>query len=82
MPITDVTVKKIDHSDPTYPDPIKDRPFTDVYLLTCTFADGSKQECPCFVWDDAFCATAQRTAQMMRAFAREIDAMDKSKAAA
>lgn len=81
MIITNLTLQKMDHSDPRYPDPIKDRPFSDVYRLEATMDDGSQQESVFFVMDHAGPMTTQRTANMLKGFVRAIENMTEEKAA-
>lgn len=55
MIITKITVAKVDHANPRYPDAdaMKGVPFSDVYLCQCTTDDGQEFECPYFVAPDA-----------------------------
>jgi hypothetical protein len=81
MIITDLNVRKLDHAEARYPDAIEGKPFSEVYLMTATFDDGTQQECPCFVLNEIGEMTPHRAANILRFFAGAIDKMDQAKAA-
>ena len=82
MIIIDLSVRKMDHADPRYPDPMPERPFTDVYLLTAKTDDGEDHECPFFLTDLVGEMTPSRTADMLKLFAAAIAKMGDAKKAA
>jgi len=49
MIVADIVLRKMDHTDPRYPDPTPERPFSDVYLMSVRLDDGGEYETAFFV---------------------------------
>lgn len=68
MNVSDVSLKKVNRADPRYPAQSAP-PFTDVYLLTCTFEDGTQAESAFYVTELVGDMTQARVSEMLRLFA-------------
>ncbi len=92
MIIESLTVSKVAHDDPRYPnsDSVKRSdgtiiPFSDVYLCSVITDDGRPFETPYFVYPNGVVdddMTLRRTADMLRLFAKAIENMDEKQEAA
>ena len=80
MNIAVIALKKMDHADPRYPDPVESggRPLRDVYLLTAMLDDGTEQEASFCVLQDM---TPSHTAAMLKTFAYAVEKMEIEQAA-
>lgn len=82
MIVLNCTVRKIDHNDPRYPDPINGTPFSDVYLCEIE-TDHGPQESAFFMTDVAKANPSQKLfADMLALFSRSIREMKIEKSAA
>jgi hypothetical protein len=82
MLITDLNVKKMDKSDPRYPDVSELPPVSDVYVCTVTMADGKAFEAAFFVMPERTGEmTPQLAMRMMAIFSEVVSRVGNSEAA-